>query len=440
MISNLLKNKIELVIFYNRPNKYSFNALLGAIEDSNFLDKINFHIERKPNDFIKKLQRLNEDKIKVIAISLATPQLWEIVPIIQDINKLNLKNKLIVVGGPHPTGDSKGCLNFGCDIVVLGEGEKSFVEILDIIISNQSINANLFNNILGVAYYDVNRNYHIKKNKERIDLDKYPPFSDRLGIYGPIEITRGCPFMCSFCQTPQLFGALVRHRSIDKICHYVELMKRKNLKDIRVITPNALAYGSDDGKNVNLVAVENLLSSIRSIIGDDGRVFFGSFPSEVRPEHVSTESLAILRKYINNDNLIIGAQSGSQRMLDYCHRGHSFRDVYKAVKLTIQAGFKPNVDFIFGLPGETQKDINYSLKMIDDLTKLGAKIHAHTFMPLPQTRFAKSRPGKVSPAVKKAIRSFTSRGLAYGDWEKQEELAEKISLYLKTGILNNNEA
>jgi len=47
-------------------------------------------------------------------------------------------------------------------------------------------------------------------------LDEHPPFDSRR-LCGPIEITRGCPHACAYCQTPRLFGHTVRHRSIPSI-------------------------------------------------------------------------------------------------------------------------------------------------------------------------------------------------------------------------------
>jgi B12-binding domain/radical SAM domain protein len=208
-------------------------------------------------------------------------------------------------------------------------------------------------------------------------------------------------------------------------------MKNKNLRDIRFITPNAFSYGSNDGKTLNMDKLEKLLASIREIIGLKGRIFMGSFPSEVRPEHVTKETIELILRYANNDNLVIGAQSGSQRILDLCHRGHTVEDVYRAVELTLKAGLKANVDFIFGLPGENEEDIKLTIKVINDLVKMGARIHAHTFMPLPQTPFAKAPAGKVDKYIS-IIKKLASKGIIYGDWEKQEKIASKIAEYLKT--------
>jgi B12-binding domain/radical SAM domain protein len=210
-------------------------------------------------------------------------------------------------------------------------------------------------------------------------------------------------------------------------------MKAANLTDIRFISPNAFSYGSSDGRTINLEKIEELLHKIKEIIKPEGRIFFGSFPSEVRPEHVNEESLDLIVKYASNDNIIIGAQSGSQRVLNLCHRDHTIEDIYKAVEITLSKKLKANVDFIFGLPGETKEDIKLTIEMMETLADKGARIHTHTFIPLPQTPFAQKKVSNITKDLERAINKLTSKGSAFGEWKQQEKLALKIEKYLKTG-------
>ena len=168
-------------------------------------------------------------------------------------------------------------------------------------------------------------------------------------------------------------------------------------------------------------------------MGSEGRIFIGSFPSEIRPEYISRETLDIVLKYADNDNLVIGAQSGSQRMLDLCRRGHTVEDTLRGVRLTLEAGLKANVDFIFGFPGETLQDMEKTADLMQQLITLGARVHAHTFMPLPQTGFAGQEPG----CIGKSIQAIGGKwpGRVYGNWKEQREMAQKISRYLREGIL-----
>jgi radical SAM superfamily enzyme YgiQ (UPF0313 family) len=86
----------------------------------------------------------------------------------------------------------------------------------------------------------------------------------------------------------------------------------------------------------------------------------------------------------------------------------------------LAAGLKPHVDFIFGLPGETAEELRDTMELIRELVTLGALIHAHTFMPLPQTGFAAEPPGRISPRLRSAIRELVHAGSLYGDWHWQQ--------------------
>ncbi|MBI4801606.1 MAG: TIGR04013 family B12-binding domain/radical SAM domain-containing protein, partial [Elusimicrobia bacterium] len=256
------------------------------------------------------------------------------------------------------------------------------------------------------------------------DLDRYPPFSFKWGKFGPIEITRGCPFGCSYCQTSYLFGCKPRHRSVGNILSLVELMKSEELCDIRVVTPDAFAYGSLDGRKINPAGLEELLKGVRKILKKEGRIFFGSFPSEVRPDHVTEETLELTRRYADNKRLVIGAQSGSPRILSAIRRQHTVDDIHRAVRLALRFGFSADVDFILGLPGEGEADAGMTLKAMEELVRLGARIHAHTFMPLPGTPFADRAPAALSEKTLRRLRNLVAQGHAFGQWEKQLRLGK----------------
>jgi radical SAM superfamily enzyme YgiQ (UPF0313 family) len=138
---------------------------------------------------------------------------------------------------------------------------------------------------------------------------------------------------------------------------------------------------------------------------------------------VSAEALALVTRYAANDNIVFGAQTGSPRLLKKLRRGHTVEDVYRAAEFTRQAGLKPIVDFMFGLPGETEEDQRLSLQLIEDLAAMGATVHSHTFMPLPGTPLADAPPGRVTPEVESILGRLSKDGLHTGQWRKQEELA-----------------
>jgi B12-binding domain/radical SAM domain protein len=422
-----LQKNIAFVVYYHKNNKYSFNALIGALEsDDSIYDIDIFFIKTKENlitilrDLIRKY-----DKV-ILGVSFFTTQLWEINGLIKTLIKKYNKNLIYLAGGPHPTGDPLGTLKIGFDVVFIGEGEETLIEFFQKIRNNEE-----YKDINGIAYMNDDNEIYYTGKRAPINLDKYSPFPIKHNKFGPIEITRGCPYFCYFCQTPYILGGYPRHRNVDSISKYIRIMKSKNLTDIRFITPNAFSYGSLDGKTINLPKLKELIVKINEII-PKGRIFLGSFPSEVRPEHVTIETLKLVTTYASNDNIIIGAQSGSQKVLDLCHRGHTVEDIYNAVELTLKAGLSPNVDFIFGLPNENLEDIKLTINMMNDLSKKGARIHTHSFIPLPQTPFGKEPADRIDKELQETIKRMTSKGFAFGDWRKQERIALKIAKYLKT--------
>ena len=147
----------------------------------------------------------------------------------------------------------------------------------------------------------------------RHPLDAFPPFNARHGKWNAIEITRGCVYACSFCQTPFAFKARFRHRSVADVAAHVRTMRKGGARYVRFLSPTALSYGSED-ESVQLDAVEELLAATREALGEGGRIYFGTFPSELRPEHVTPEALAVLRRWVDNDVLVIGPTNIASRM------------------------------------------------------------------------------------------------------------------------------
>jgi B12-binding domain/radical SAM domain protein len=434
------KNVVAFVEFsYNR---YSLAVLTGLLEeDTRFTNTDIVFLKSKKNtigntDFnsnlFSEIFQLSKTYNKVVVgFSFHTPNILTIGETIrglkQLINKKRTKNVFVVAGGPHPSGDPIGTLEMGTDVVVVGEGEISFPALLECYFSGDS-----FNEVKGISYIGEDGKYHYTGRPIPIDLSNYAAFAPKHKRFSPIEISRGCPWGCKFCQTPFLMGGKMRHRSIESIVHYAKIAKKHGIRDLRFITPVSLAYGSHDGKSVNLPVLEEMLASVNEIFGKE-HVFLGSFPSEVRPENITPKALRLIKKYCANDNIIIGAQSGSETMLSEIHRGHGVSEITTATRLIIEQGFIANIDFIFGMPGENEKDIQETIKLMKELTSLGARVHSHTFMPLVGTPFSKGKPGKVDERTRDYLEKLRGKGLEYGDWKKQEVIAiESIDYIAKS--------
>lgn len=416
-----------LLLLDTKPNRHSLNALVGALETDPGLDAIELRLPSREAELERDVAEVEAaGKRAVVGLSFTTAQFGRVRELMFRLarpraeaeagNSTGRSWPLWIAGGPHPTADPEGTLLLGFDVVVCGEGEATLLDFLQTIAAGDN-----WTQVPGIACRDPSgRIVRYSAHRPQIDLDAFPPFPlQRRRVVGPIEITRGCPFACGYCQTSHLLGTRPRHRSVETISRYAGVIRQRGLRDVRVVAPDAFAYGSPDGKLLNLEALASLLAALRRVLGREGRLFFGTFPSEVRPEHVNEATLDLVKRYADNDSLIIGGQSGSERMLERCGRQHRVADVFTAVSHAIAAGLKPHVDFIFGLPEETDEERKSTIEVIRELAAMGALIHAHTFMPLPQTRFAGGPPGKVCGDVRLLIKELIRRGALYGIWHKQ---------------------
>lgn len=327
---------------------------------------------------------------------------------------------LHVAGGVHATAEPLATLRAGFDLAAIGEGEITARAILRAASRDEDLRA-----LRGTAHLDGGRLVSHGPGDRADPLDDFPAFNAKHKKWNALEITRGCVYACSFCQTPFMFKARFRHRSVANVRAHVDHMTREGSKFVRFLTPTSLSYGSND-TSVNVDAVDDLLASVREGAGRDGKVFFGTFPSEIRPEHVTERSLAVLRRWVDNDTLVIGGQSGSDRVLEATRRGHTVADVVRAVELAVASGFQPDVDFLLGLPGETPDDRLASMKLAERLVGMGARIHSHAFMPLPGTPLRDAVPEPIEEATVLAMSRLESKGRAYGQWRRQMITAAEL--------------
>jgi B12-binding domain/radical SAM domain protein len=413
-----------LAFVRNSYNANSVAALTGALEADQCFSDLAICFLWDNADLIGQVGELAKGSERlVVAFSFATASVPQVAEALWRLRGYFYKNRLtnvtFVAGGPHPSGDPEGTLEMGFDVVVVGEGERTFPDSLVHLFDGDSLT-----DLPGLAFRDEGQ---VKRSGRApvVDIDAFPPFAVRHARFAPVEISRGCPYACAFCQTPFFMGGRMRHRSVEAVVHWVREAMGAGYSCLRFVTPDAFAYGSPDGRTPNLEAIERLLFEMNQLMERE-LIYFGSFPSEVRPENVSPEALALVTRYAANDNIVFGAQTGSPRLLKELRRGHTVEDAYQAAELALQAGLKPIVDFIFGLPGETEGDLRLSLRLIEDLAAMGGTIHSHTFMPLPGTPLADARPGRVTPEVESILGRLSKDGLHIGQWRKQEELAATI--------------
>ncbi|PAV11297.1 B12-binding domain/radical SAM domain-containing protein [Methanosarcina spelaei] len=373
---------------YSKKNSYSFAVLSPLLPEAGFVDK--------PVDGI-------------MIYSFTTRQAAKVFMEVKNAGT----DSVFIAGGPHPSGAPEETLEY-FDYVVIGEGEETLPELVKTVQEKGDPKK-----VPGIAYREAETGKVVMTPKRPYaNLDSYPCF-DPHKLRAPIEISRGCPWGCKYCQTPRLFGREVRHRSIDSI-----VKNAGYYDDLRFIASNAFGYGSD-GIHPRFDKVEKLLSALHKL--PDKKIFFGTFPSEVRPEFVTDESVELVRKYCANDSLSVGVQSGSDRILKEIQRGHTVGDSISAVECCLEHEIVPAVDFIFGLPSETEEDQEKSLNLVRWICKKGGTVRAHYLTPLPGTPYASAVPSEVSDQVRRELGKLALGGKLTGYWEKHRKIEKKPS-------------
>jgi B12-binding domain/radical SAM domain protein len=415
-------SKVALVLSYQYPGKYAFTVLAGAVEADAVGQYVSLRFPRDRESLLATVRQCHDEGYRVVVAwsfySASFPVAAEELAWLRE--RLEGREVLCIAGGVHATAETEQTLRAGFELVGVGEGEPILLELLGRLVRGEDPRQTR-----GFARLVEGRMVPQGRG-EGVVLDTHPPFAAKHSTFGAIEITRGCIYACRFCQTPFMSKARFRHRSVENIAHWARVLREAGKRDVRFITPTSMSYGSPD-ESVNLEALERLLAAVREAMGPEGRVFYGTFPSEVRPEHVTPEALALLKRYVDNDNLIIGGQSGSERILRASHRGHDVETVVRATSLAVEAGFVPNVDFILGLPGEAPEDVRATLALMRRLSDLGAKVHGHTFMPLPGTPYRDAPPGSVDDETQRELDRLASQGRLYGHWKQQVKLANGIA-------------
>lgn len=373
----------NVIFLREKANKHSIRALAAAFEVHYPLRGYSAHLPR-----LKDLPDLSKSLILCSFTSSKAGYYFELAETIRGL----YPKAFLACGGAHPSAKEGECLKY-FDYVCAGEGENALKDIVDAFDADERVN-------------------RVFRNSTPVNLDDFPAFPRRSPYLGPLEIVRGCAGGCRYCQTPKLFGGKIRSRSPEFIASEFAFAasKVKAAIDARFLAPDASMYMYDG--SLNLAAVEKMFTLVKEKIGN-GRIFFGSFPSELDPARVTGGLVDIMKRLCDNKTVIIGLQSGSSRMLKLMNRSATPEDCSNAAELLLAAGYKVVVDFIFGLPDEDDESALESIGWIEEW-KDRVVVHAHPFMPLPGTEWESKQPGAVPDFLLKYLRSLEGQGRIFG--------------------------
>ncbi|MEM1786824.1 MAG: TIGR04013 family B12-binding domain/radical SAM domain-containing protein [Zestosphaera sp.] len=419
--------KNAIVVGYWKTIKYSVHTLLGAAEKHGLHKDVDFYLA-SIDDVLNTINELRVKYSKIMYMqTLLTTDLPSRHKKLAEINKkLRELGIVSIAGGPHATGDPFGTvISLGFKYAFLGDAEDSLPQLVEL-----GFNYRDPSSTTGIFYVDSGK-FVFRGRGFTKELDTYPPFSPRLGLFNPIEITRGCRHSCSFCQVSYIHTARARHRSIENIVFWCKYLLSKGIRDLRFITPDALSY-EDPRTSQDFLDLLTELSKLRSI---GGKIYFGTFPSEMRPEKINRELSRFLKTHVDNKRVNIGAQSGSDELLKKIRRGHTSEDVLNALEALSSVGLTAEIDYIIGLPDETLEDQQITIEHMRRVVSMGGKVRIHYFIPLPGTPYALRNPSVIPLQIRHELMKLVGSGRARGNWLSQEKTVRELLKLRDEGVI-----
>lgn len=335
---------------------------LGILYISAYLNQHGIENEIFDTTFSTKTRLINHLKINkpdILAIYVNLMTKLNVLEIIKFVKSdSTLSNTKIILGGPEVRYNAEEFLKHGADFVVIGEGEQTALELITILQSGKESD---FENVEGIGF--IKQDGKLKINKERAlisNIDQLP-FPNRKGIdiikyqqawknahkQDAISVStmRGCPYTCRWCSRA-VYGLTYRRRSPAKVVEELLYIKDEYnpdtlwfVDDVFTISHKWLAGFEEELKKANLKI---------------------NYECITRADRMNLQVVEQMKR-TGCFRVWIGAESGSQRIIDAMNRRVKVQQVREMIKLAKENGIETGTFIMLGYPGETEADIEETI-------------------------------------------------------------------------------
>ena len=217
------------------------------------------------------------------------------------------------------------------------------------------------------------------------------PVYRRSTVKAWVSIMEGCDRFCTFCIVPFTRGR-ERSRPLQEIVEEIRELKQRGYREVTLLGQTVNSYGKKLRPPASFV---ELLKTIDRVVEGEMRVRFTSpYPGDVTEE--LAEAMASLPSLCEHIHLPV--QSGSDRTLRRMKRGYSRDDYLEKVELlrTKTPALALTTDIIVGFPGETERDWEETLSLIQEVGYDGAFIFKYSTRPhTPAARLSDQVPEEI---------------------------------------------
>jgi anaerobic magnesium-protoporphyrin IX monomethyl ester cyclase len=342
---------------------------LGLAYVAAALEKAGFQVEmldnyqlNKPIDYVKlEIKRLNPEIVGITCSSVTYQRCVETAKAVKEV----LPSCKVVVGGWHPSYMPDSMLQHSeIDYVVMGEGEHAMVELATLITKDNDERA--IATIPGIACrYDGKTIKNPPKIISDLNQVPYPArhllpmhiYDRKIGYLSvrPVDVVnviRGCPYDCAYCETKKLWGRKCRAFSPQRVVEEIDhMVKNYGSKGIYFIGDNFTIYKRQTVEICNLIKKHKLDIE---------------WACDTRVDLISRDMLREM-KDAGCRTIFFGVQSGSPRILKKLNTHITTEQVVQAFKLCREEGIQIACSFMLGIPGETVDDMEATFRFAKKL-------------------------------------------------------------------------
>jgi radical SAM superfamily enzyme YgiQ (UPF0313 family) len=359
------------------------------------------------------INKINKYKDEILLIGFSTITGPSLDPTIQasETLKRNFPSIPIIWGGVHASLLPRQTLeNDFLDIVVIGEGEETLIELAECLNKGDSLDK-----VRGIGYKEGGK-IHLTEAREFLEnLDKYQPAWDLVDInkyfwkLGEerkalfVVTSRGCPYGCTFCYNTTFNKRRWRSHSVEYVVSQIKMLKER-------YGVNAI-YFQDDNFFTDKARAYEILERIDM-----------PWYAEIRADNLDEEDIKKM-KGLKCERLFIGAESGSNRVLrEVIKKGITTSDIIKAVNICKDT-IRLTLSFIIGFPRETRREI---FKTLDFISQLRGICKENEFILnvlaiVPGTEIYYSLPGEVKPRNTREWAYITRQDIDHKPWIKKRD-------------------
>lgn len=321
-----------------------------------------------------------------------------------DLAKLKLhskernENDPIIIAGGQMANCCEPIADF-IDFFVLGEAEEAILKLIRLV-REAKLNSKTKTDILSEAaekfdWAYVPRFYNDVSSKKLLnavveDFENAPvparpivPFTETIHERVSVEVMRGCPGRCRFCQV-SFCRRPIRYRSADKIFELAKTAQK------------ATGFNTISLLSLSTADYPHLEELVRKLL----KYFTGKYVGLSVPSLRVDKNLKLLPEFVNTvrkSGLTIAVEAASERLRQIINKPLKDQDLFAAVEAAYKAGWqKLKLYFMAGLPGETEDDIKNIVTLSQNLAKLrqsvdgkiaSINISVSWFVPKPHTPF-----------------------------------------------------